>query len=499
MDQLSGDREPKARRLGARGIYDSLREQIRTGVYEHGSKLPSSRALAAELGVSRATVSLAYDQLAAEGYISVRQGARPTASTQRPAAKEQTRTSITAKPVRLSAFGRRIDENQTWPEFTPKQLVADFRYGSLSPDDFPIQAWKRAMSAAVSQKPGRLAYHDPSGSFRLRAALQGYLWRARTVQCDIDQIVIVNGSQQGLDLCARIFLDEGDKVIIEEPGYRMARHAFASVGAIPVPVPVDCEGIQSSRIGKTDARFAYVTPSHQFPMGGVMSVARRQILLDWARTYQAYVIEDDYDSEYRYDISPVPPVYQLEEQNSVIYLGTISKILSPTLRIGYLVVPHGLKNVFVRTKQLVDRHTSLSEQDALATLIETGAYERHVRKVRRLNRARRETLLNCLRKHFDDDVQIEGADAGLHLVAWFHRLIQSEEKQLVDAAQRLGIGIYPIAALYEKKSVLNDAAPLGLVLGYSALRHAQIEKGIALLRQAVSDVLSTRSVPGPVT
>ncbi|WP_432612771.1 PLP-dependent aminotransferase family protein, partial [Mesorhizobium mediterraneum] len=347
--------------MGARQIYMALRDQILGGVYETGSQLPSSRGLANELGVSRTTVTVAYEQLAAEGFIEVRQGARPRVASSLIGHQASSTVSKRAGPIHLSAYGERLRASSPWPDYLPNRLKVDFRYGDLSPSDFPALMWKRAMNTAMSQRPGRLAYDDPRGSPRLRQALQGYLWRARTLSCEVEQIIIASGSQQGLDLCARLLLDPSDSFVVEDPCYRMARQVFASTGARPVSVAVDGDGMKTELLEGITARLAYVTPSHQFPLGGVLPVSRRYQLLEWARHNDAYVIEDDYDGEYRYDIRPVPPLHKLEDRSSVIYLGTISKTLSPMLRIGYLVVPPELQDVFATAKQLLDRHSPVAE------------------------------------------------------------------------------------------------------------------------------------------
>lgn len=328
------------------------------------------------------------------------------------------------------------------------------------------------------------------GSLRLRTALQAYLWRSRSVRCETDQIIVVNGSQQGLDICARLLLDAGDRFVMEDPGYLMARYTFAATGAETVPIPVDAEGLQTERLDGIEARLVYVTPSHQYPLGGVMPIGRRHQLLAWARKADAYVIEDDYDSEYRYDTRPIPPLHALEGSDNVIYLGTVSKTLSPTLRIGYLVVPAELRSLFAAAKQIMDRHTSLAEQDALAAMLESGAYDSHVRRVRRRNAERQQALLGALHRRFGDRVRIEGTAAGLHVVAWFDGLSQKREDALVQAARAKGVGIYPVSALFDGRSSGRRTArkPLGLVMGYSALETAQIERGCKLLAQAVDEL-----------
>jgi GntR family transcriptional regulator/MocR family aminotransferase len=276
---------------------------------------------------------------------------------------------------------------------------------------------------------------------------------------------------------------------MEDPGYLMARHTFSSTGAVPVPVPVDADGLQTARLGSIDARLAYVTPSHQYPLGGVLPVARRHELLAWARQRDACVIEDDYDSEYRYDAKPVPPLHALEGGHNVVYLGTVSKTLSPTLRVGYLVVPAALISAFAAAKQIMDRHTPLAEQDALASMLESGAYDSHVRRARRRNAERRQALLEALRRRFGDRVRIEGAAAGLHLVAWFDDLPARSEEALVGAARSRGLGIYPVSALYDRRRQ-DHARPdrVGLVMGYSALEMRQIDSGCKLLAAAINEI-----------
>jgi GntR family transcriptional regulator/MocR family aminotransferase len=485
----------RAGRMGARQIYETLRDQIMERVYGVDCLLPSSRALAGELGVSRTTVTVAYEQLAAEGFVDIRHGARPRVAG---AVVERGRAGAVSRPtarsMRLSRFGERLRQDPPrWTE-PSRGLLANFRYGDLSPSDFPILAWKKAMVSALNRRPERLAYDHPCGSLRLRTALQGYLWRSRSVRCDVDQIVVVNGSQQGLDICARLLLDAGDRFVMEDPGYLMARHTFSATGAVAVPIPVDTDGLETERLATIKARLAYVTPSHQYPLGGVLPIARRHQLLAWAGRSDAYVIEDDYDSEYRYDTKPIPPLYALEGGGNVVYLGTVSKTLSPTLRIGYLVVPPGSRPLFGAAKQIMDRHTPQVEQQALATMLESGAYDSHVRRVRRRNAERRQALLDALRGRFGDRIQIDGADAGLHVVVWFRDLAQESEAALIQAARSKGVGVYPVSALFDRRRQGRRLRPevVGLVMGFAALEVRQIERGCRLLVQAVDEVAPHR-------
>jgi GntR family transcriptional regulator / MocR family aminotransferase len=485
MGQLKATGKQRRPR-GTRAIYEALKAQIEDGVYKPAAELPSTRALAVEFGASRTTITAAYEQLLAEGFIETHQGRKARVS---PAlqADRAIRASPTPAPrtARLSAFGRRLTEFEA-PAVAGEPLQIDFRYGDIAAADFPRLAWRRSLTKALAATgPRSLRYQDPQGSRELREALRAYLWRARSLSCDVDRIVIVIGSQQGLDLCARILLDAGDQFAIENPYYWAARHAFESTGATPRFIPVDEEGLRTDGLADLkNTRLCYVTPSHQFPLGHVLSASRRGQLLHWADKADAYVIEDDYDSEYRYDIRPIPPLQTLDAAGRVIYLGTISKTLSPLLRLGYLVVPPELVDVFRNAKRLTDRHSPAMEQAALADFMQTGSYERHVRRLRRKNAERRAALLEALADQFGDTVEVQGSDAGLHLVVWFNTIDVTREGDLAAHAKMRGLGVYPISGLYaEKPTALRRRS--GFVFGYAALEEGEIRRGIARLAHTV--------------
>ena len=477
-DQFSVNSGPPARRIG-----EAIKAQIKSGAYAPGARLPPTRALAAEWGISRTTVTAAFEQLAAEGYLETKQGARATVARELSEKSAPSKSRAPALQPSLSAYGRRV---AVLPPSTPSDAerpLADFRYGDLAAADFPALAWKRAVGASILRRPIRLRYGDPAGSPELRMALQTYLWRARGLRCGADQIVVVNGSQQGLDLCARLLVDPGARVILENPCYAIARQVFQAAGAEPIARPVDDQGMQTT--GMPPAQLAYVTPSHQFPLGSVMSVGRRRELLAWARRHRAYIVEDDYDREYRFDIRPIPPLQTLDETQQVIYLGTVSKTLSPTLRLGYLVVPETLLDAFRNAKRLMDRHTATLGQDALASFLADGSYERHVRRIRRKNGARRTALLRALSETLGDGITIAGADAGLHVVIWLNRVPRKREAELRARANAAGIGIYPVSPLYDPK--LGQPDRVGLVMGYAALDERSIPDGIRRLADIVRD------------
>lgn len=449
--------------------------------------MPSARALAAEFDVSRTTVTCAYEQLAAEGLVMIRHGTRPRVAINAVASDDEEFRPAPERPLCLSSFGNRLQARAIPLRVSTEKAVADFRYGDMAASDFPAAAWRKALSDAALIRSPSLSYDNPHGSIRLRSALQGYLWRARTIRCGVDEIIVVNGSQQGLDLCARLLLDQDDRFLIEEPCYPMARSIFEMTGAKAVPMTVDSDGARTGGMTNTQARLAYVTPSHQFPLGSVMSVERRLQLLNWAQEKRSYIIEDDYDSEYRFDVNPVPPLRALGGAANVIYIGTVSKTLSPTLRIGYVVVPRALQELFAHAKRLTDRHTPVLEQEALARLLEGGSYESHVRRARRKNARRRSALLDALDAQFGEAVQVEGADAGLHVVVWFPDMQPFMGPLLVNRAASLGVGVYSLSPHYMDDSCCHR---LGLVMGYASLTESSIQEGVRLLRVAYEDVRS---------
>ncbi|WP_460452588.1 MocR-like pyridoxine biosynthesis transcription factor PdxR [Alsobacter sp. SYSU BS001988] len=464
----------------ARRMIRAIKEQIHAGAYQPGDKLPSTRSFATEWGASRTTVTSAFGQLIAEGYIVTRPGARAVVAEGLGATKIAA-GAARAEPPRLSTFARRLLALAA-PTPTQAHRIADFRYGDLSASDFPVLAWRRALNATTLRRAARLRYDDPQGSIALRTAAQGYLWRARGIRCTPEDIVIVNGSQQGLDLCARLLLDPGDAFVIENPGYVLARNVFLAVGGVASPTPVDREGLRTEDL--PTARLAYVTPSHQYPLGSVLSATRRRALVEWATRNDAQVVEDDYDGEYRHDLSPIPPVHTIAPDR-VIYVGTFSKTLSPTLRLGYLVVPPALRRPFAEAKRLTDRHTPLPEQDALANFLNSGAYERHVRSIRKRNAERRTVLLKALKNELGSTVTIVGAETGLHVVAWLKGVAAEREPDLIEAAHAAGIGLYPISPLYEPSG--PRPTEVGLVLGYSGLETDVIRRGARALATIVAE------------
>jgi len=474
----------------SRGIYEMLKSQMSDGVLRPGAKLPSSRALASDLGVSRTTVVGVYEQLAAEGYIETAPGTRASvAAGIAPASRAATGPSTGAgREPQLSAYGRRAAQL-----LLPKPaglagdgLAIDFLYGALSPNDFPTPLWRRAYDRAILQRQTRFYYGAPEGELELRVELQGYLRRARGLACTSEQIIIVHGSQQAIDLCARVLLDPDDLVAIEEPCYLMARRVFEAAGARVQATPVDEYGMVTQALPTARTAMAYVTPSHQFPLGAVMPIGRRQALLSWAQRFGAWVLEDDYDGEFRYGLRPVDTLQSLDQAGCVIYVGTFSKALSPQMRLGYLVLPTSLVPAFRQAKQLADRHAPRLEQLVLAELMRSGAYERHIRRVRRANDKRRSALLDAIQRHLPDGTCVEGAAAGLHVVLWLPGIPMADETALVARARQQQVGVWPVSPLYAAGQRHRHRGCAGLVLGYASLKLADIDVGIQRLGAALA-------------
>ncbi|HJZ66090.1 MAG TPA: PLP-dependent aminotransferase family protein [Candidatus Acidoferrum sp.] len=327
-----------------------------------------------------------------------------------------------------------------------------------------------------------LHYGDALGSEAFRTTIADYLRRTRAVNCDASQIMIVSGSQQGLDLCARVLLNPGDSVWLEEPGYRLARHAFVLARCRLVPVPVDSEGMQvSAGIKKyRKARAAFVTPSHQFPLGCTMSVSRRLQLLDWAHRSGAWIIEDDYDNEYRYESMPIGSLQGLDRHSRVIYIGTFSKTLFPSVRIGYVVIPRDLVARFVSVRLAMDVFPPVLYQEVLDDFIGEGHFARHIRRMRLLYSERRSTLVECMQKEFGDEVKLLGAEAGMHVVATVGN--GHKDRIISERAALNELWLWPLSSCY-----LQEPAVQGFILGFGSVRPGQMPNAVRRLSGVIED------------
>lgn len=477
----------------SRALYEEIRLRIADGTYPTGSTLPSTRAFAHERGLSRTTVSIVYEQLAADGLIDTRAGA-VSRITEDVALIRQIGDTKAHRPHqnnysgRLSRYGKRIEAIPFNETATTAKEKIDFVYGPLSGYDFPTLTWLKALQNVERQRNPRLGYEDPRGYIRLRKALQAHLSQSRGLTCSIDQLMIVNGSQQALDLCARLLVDQDDTVIVENPGYRMAHHVFSTYGGNLIGLDVDNHGLKVDQLKDIEhAQMIYVTPTHQFPLGGQLQIGRRQKLIEWAQQHGSWIIEDDYDSEYRYTIRPELSLYSLDKSDSVIHIGTFSKTLSPQLRLGYIVLPPQLVQIFASAKRLTDRHSATSIQLALANMLEEGTYDRHVRRIRRKQQARQSTLVQALSENFDDEIEIQGAASGLHIVVWFKGVATNAEQSLVEIANKNGVRVYPISQFYLPKGK-HPMRWAGLVMGYSLLESEQIIEGVKLIKKSLQEL-----------
>lgn len=472
-------------------VYRALRQAVLGGEWKPGSRLPPTRHLARDLGVSRNVVLQAYDQLYAEGYIEGRVGAGTFVASTLPDDLLQTpRSDPDSAPQervehRLSEWGQRALRSGAptqSPRLPDPPFRWDFQYGEVAPDEQCMKIWRRLLAKCSENL--YLNYSPAEGWPELRTQLAEYVRRSRGVVCRPEQVVVVNGSQQGLGLATRLLVEPGDAVVIEEPHYQGARQIFLSAGARLVPGPVDDEGLDlSATEGAEGARLAYITPSHQFPTGAVMSLARRRRWLDWAHDQDAYLLEDDYDSEYRYGSRPVESVQGLDRRGRTIYVGTLSKVLFPSLRLGFLVVPEALVEPFVAAKWLTDRQSPTLEQAVLAEFIAEGHFDRHLRRMRALNSERREALLDALHQHLGDEIEIQGTNAGVHLLVWWRNLPVERLAELTDEAARRGVGIYSVEPYF-----LKPPRRAGIVLGYSSLSVEDIHRGVAELTQVVKSL-----------
>jgi len=476
-----------------RQIYNEVRHSILNGRLSAGSRLPSSRTLAAALGISRSTVTQSYDQLVSEGYLQTVVGsgtivseylpddllsASATKTARSPAPGKQDKTLIS----KLSTYGASVADAA--PLDTDEvQRSINFSTGIPALDQFPMKTWRRLLLRHCRDSPEKLLGYatGSKGERVLREAISVYLARSRAVRCDPDQVLIVNGSQQAIDLVTKLLIDYGDTVAIENPGYLGARRVFLAQGAKLVPVPVDGSGMVIEKLPSLltkNVKLIYLTPSHQFPTGAVLSLSRRLELIARTAGTGTLIIEDDYDSEYRYCSRPIPALQGLDENENVIYIGTFSKILFPSLRVGYMVVPKSLSRVFARARWLADRQSPTLEQLVLADFINEGFLDRHLRRMRALYDRRRQVLVQGLQQYFDDRVTIMGDNTGMHLMVKLSTRFSTD--QVIERASEAGIGISSAEIYY-----LKGAQPGEFVFGYANLTERKIQEGVRRLAKAL--------------
>ena len=472
--------DPDAETPLYRQLYDSFRNGILNGQLRPGQRVPSTRALAAELGISRIPVLGAFDQLLAEGYLQTFTGSGTVVARSIPEDSIQFRKDGPAQlarprgPRRISRSGRKLVATPAQPWFTH---LGAFRVSLPALDDYPVDVWGKLL-ARHSRRPLKkeMAYSSPLGYFPLRQAIAEYLATVRAVHCDPKQVMITTGSQQALQLSTRVLLDPGDSVWMEDPGYPGAHQALTTFGANLVPVAVDGEGLKVEEGIRRfpNARAVYITPSHQYPLGMTMSAARRMRLLDWATRTGSWILEDDYDSEYRFGSRPVASLQGLDTDARVVYIGTFSKVLFPALRLGYAILPEDLVPAFGAARDASDIFSSTLYQLVLTDFIREGHFARHIRRMRMLYMERRAALVKAIEEHLGPEFPIMSAEAGMHLVVLFPNGI--DDVAVANRAARDGIAAMPLSLCY-----LRRPAKHGLILGYGVTDKRDIQEGMKKL------------------
>ncbi|GAB3386760.1 MocR-like pyridoxine biosynthesis transcription factor PdxR [Lysobacter fragariae] len=455
----------------------ALKAAILDGRLHSGDRLPATRVLAAELGLSRNTVLASYEELAAEGFLlgKVGSGSFVASIETRP----QPRVEAHA-PVHLSAYAQRLVSILPRPMAVGEYRALPFnlQYGLPLTNPALTTAWRRELARAAEYASPD--YPDPAGLPELRRAVCDYLARRRGVQAEPDDVLIVAGTQEAISLSARVLLDNGERVALEEPHYPVLWRIFTTHGAQVVPVPVDDEGLVCEQMPSPPPRLVCVTPSHQFPLGSVLSLPRRLALLRYARDNDAWILEDDYDGEFRYGGAPLAALRSLDAHDRTLYIGTFSKALFPALRMGYMVLPRALRAPFRAAKLLSTFGCPAIEQRALAQFIDNRGFDRHLRHAAHTLRARRAALLEGLRRHAGDTVDVRDSQAGMHVVAWLRGFDEARLNNLAKAASERGVGLHAIGPCY-----LHAPPRVGLLIGYAGLS----PKEIAVAMERFGDAL----------
>jgi GntR family transcriptional regulator/MocR family aminotransferase len=456
-------------------LYAAIRKAVLSGELPRGERLPSSRALAADLGLGRNTVIVAMERLVAEGYLESRRGAGLFVATDLPA--EGIGDAAAPAPALAGpTLSRRSDRFAPLHAEGERGPAQPFATGPLALDEFPLDLWRRLTAQTLRRDGSRLLAAGPAqGLPELRQALSGYLTNTRGVVCSPETIVVVSGAQQALDLIGRLLLDPGDAAAVEDPGYVGLREVLAGVGARVHPVPVDAQGFDPAALARLDPapKLVMLTPSHQFPLGMTLPLARRLALLAEARARDLWIVEDDYDCEFRYSGPPLQALQGLDCGGRVLYVGTFSKVLFPGLRLGYVVLPPELVDGFLRLKATADGFTPPASQAVLARFIAEGHLAQHVRRMRVLYRRRRNALLEALQRHAGALFEIGASEAGLHLAVRFRD--GRDDRAAAAAVQAAGLRATPLSRYAISQPVS------GLVLGFAAFDEATLDRAIQRL------------------
>jgi GntR family transcriptional regulator / MocR family aminotransferase len=475
------ERDPPNRLLSGR-LQNALRRLISEGHVEEGERLPSSRLLAREADVARDTVEAAYRQLELEGFLDRRPGSgtyvaaiahgfiagKTDAAGRR--ARPDLRASLSARGKPIAASGGVPDHGDAHPFV----ILPDVQ-------QFPLDIWRKLMARVLTQHDRQsLLYADALGLPGLREEIARYLGAYRGVRCSGEQIVVLASSQAALSLIANLLLDRGDVIAVENPGFHGARLAFQSAGLTLAPIPVDADGIATDRLlaARERPRAVYVTPSHQYPTGATLTLERRLALIHWAERHKTWIVEDDYDSEFRYDGRPVAAIQGLDPTGRVLYLGTFSKVLFPGLRLAYLVLPESLVPAFVAGRTLIDGHSAMIAQAVLAAFIREGHFTAYIRRMRLLYRARRDSFLDAFERHLSPYAEMLHRAGGLHIAS--HLRDGLDETETVAAACGVGVELPTLKRLY-----LGGETRQGWLMGFAALSPHQAEDAMRRLAGAL--------------
>lgn len=471
-----------------RWLYAELRASILSGRIKAGQRLPSSRELARQQGISRGTVLSVYEQLAAEGYLAGATGSGTTVACALPALdpvpEMPAMEASLRRQQRLSKVGERLAASP-FPLSESASPLRTFRANQPDLGAFPVAIWHRLQQrCSKAADPSAMGYGEAAGFRPLRQAIAEHLHYSQRIVCRAEQVMILGSAQQGLDLCARLLLDPGDSVLVEDPGYPGASHVFGLTGAKVISVAVDAHGMKTEPALPVapDIRLAYVTAAHQSPLGGVMPIERRLALLAWAEACNASIIEDDYDSEYRFKGTPLSALKSLDQGERVIYMGTFSKLLYPSLRLAYLVVPDHLVEAFASAISLTCRHISLFLQEVLALFIAEGHFARHLRHMRLLYGERAEIFQQACQTHLQGLLAVPSITTGLDATAFLPA--QASDFEVARHLESQGIEARPLSFY-----AVNQTPVPGLVLGFSAFDGAAIRAGVAALGKALAQCL----------
>ncbi len=482
-------------------VFEQIRQMIVDGRLKAGDPLPATRELSMQMGISRNTAMLAYDRLIAEGYVYskpyvgtfVSENLHEGVSSEPPIAIRAT-SKVNGKSSDLPGPQRSRQFLRTHSLQNPhsKRLTADFWVGRPDPASFPVKAWSRQIWKQLQRSSTALTqYNDPSGLEALRFAISDHLGPARGIAVEADQIIIVGGCQDGFNLIARLLVEPGTPLVIENPCYQGAAYVFESFGAEPYPVQVDEHGLDVALLPNVSCAVAYLTPSHQYPMGATLSLPRRLELLAWADKHDAYIVEDDYDSDFRFSGAPLTAVKGLDRNDRVIYMGTFSKSMGPGLRLGYVVLPKTLVEPARRLKALMNNGQSWLEQSAMADFMLEGGFRRHLRRMRQTYLERRDVLLAALRTNFGE-CHVRGEDAGMHLT-WRIPDGLPDAEDIEKRALQEGVGVYALSTGAALQFGSPDDSRRFLVLGYAALTPREIEQGIARLALSLSRPVANKA------